>query len=77
MYVRLFQLSCTISHLHVLLDKLFLGNLGAGGVLSIIFWTQYISAMSISQLCSIFELWWLGHWATQYTLQDHGSVRVS
>lgn len=57
-------------------DKLFLSNMGSGGVRSFLFWVQYLSAQGIGELCNVFELWWLGYWASQYAYRDPESVKA-
>ena len=50
---------------------LWFSNLG-----NIYFWIQYLFGLSMSEVCDVMEIWWLGYWATQYTLHDRQDVSI-
>lgn len=54
--------------------KLFLA--GLGGKWPLLFWLQYLAGSSGSILIDVSQLWWLGHWAQQYTFRDPKEVEV-
>lgn len=56
------------------LVMLFIGALG--GRRPVLFWLQYFGGAGLAQAFDAIELWWLGYWAEQYTLRDHGEVSV-
>ncbi|KAI0775463.1 hypothetical protein BC629DRAFT_1595092 [Irpex lacteus] len=55
--------------------KLFLSSLG--GRLPALFWIGWITGMILSQLFDVSEMWWLGHWARQYSTTEPSRVAVS
>ncbi|KIP07615.1 hypothetical protein PHLGIDRAFT_413728 [Phlebiopsis gigantea 11061_1 CR5-6] len=57
--------------------KLLLGNMASKGVLAVGFWTQYLGAVGLGEVCNVLELWWLGYWTSKYTLQDPADVRAT
>ena len=48
-----------------------------GGSFPIAFWAQYIGATATAEIGDALELWWLGYWARQYSLQPHNEVSVT
>ena len=56
------------------LVKLFL--VGLGGRWPVLFWAQYLFGSSMSELFGILEMYWLGYWASQYTLHGQSDVNV-
>ena len=48
--------------------KLFLD--GLGGKWPVFFWSQYFVGAGGSELFGVLEMWWLGYWARQYSLQE-------
>ena len=50
---------------------------GLGGKWPVVFWVQYLGGSICSELAGVLEMWWLGYWARQYTLQDPSTVKVS
>ena len=55
-------------------DILFLSALG--GKFPTLFWAQYVGAGVAAEVFDALEVWWLGYWATQYTLHPQNEVSV-
>lgn len=51
--------------------KLYLFNLGG-----VFFWFSFIFAIAFTDFANVFEIWFLGFWARQYTLHDPTKVSV-
>ena len=48
-----------------------------GGNWAIPFWSLFVGSFGLSDLFDSMEIWWLGYWATQYTILDPDEISVA
>ena len=47
-----------------------------GGKIPALFWCQYLTSSMMAQVFDSLEMWWLGYWASQYTLYHPSEISV-
>jgi ABC-type multidrug transport system fused ATPase/permease subunit len=50
---------------------------GFGGQFSYIFWLNFFTAETLSDIFDMLEMWWLGYWAQQYLTSDPSKVSAA
>lgn len=55
--------------------EMFLAALG--GNWPMLFWSQTLLGLGLSEFFDVIEMWWLGRWARQYAIQPHDKVQVT